>query len=118
MNLDLPQRFRIDRTWSVSQSRGNNTGFIDIANGVPVGSLPDGGHSPYSGYATSIELNHLFNYWAVVQMDIGGYAGRSTTAYAVFFPSEKWFKEWFSAIPTENKPAILAQCAECKTGVE
>lgn len=78
----------------------------------------DAGFHPYSGYATSIELNHWFNYWAVVQIDNGGYDGKSTTAHVVFFPSKKWFKEWFNAIPADKNPKILTKCEECKTGVE
>lgn len=115
MNLSLSQRFRINETWSV----GKSSGFIDISNGVPSGSMPEeAGFYPYSGFATSIELNHHFNYWAVVQLDNGGYDGKSTVAHVVFFPSNTWFKEWLDAIPAKHNPQILAQCVECKTGVE
>lgn len=117
MNLSLPQRIRIDETWTASGSRGRSSGFLDIANGTPTWSHVEGG-SPYSGYAVSIELNHHFNYWSIVQADIGGYSGRDPMAYVVFFPSKRWFDEWFNAIPADRNPKILAQCEQCNTGVE
>lgn len=120
MELSLPSRFRIQNTWSIGSSGGRDSGFIDIQNGMPWRSTgsQDPNFTPYSGYATSIELNPHFNYWAVVETKNGGYSGKDATATVVLFPSKRWFDEWYSAIPQELEPKILLQCAEGKTGVE
>lgn len=114
MKIDLPTRIRIQTTWSVGG--GQAQGWIDLLNDVPLGTseLNISGFSNYRGYATSIELNDYFNFWAIVSFSREGSPRRET--HLILMPSRKWFDEWFSAIPARYEAKIEA-VGEDKTGV-
>ena len=118
MKLDLPTRIRIQTTWRVGGGRGGGSeGFVELLNDVPSGTseLNISGFSNYRGYATSIELNDYFNFWAIVSFSREGSPRREM--HLVLMPNRAWFDEWFKAIPAGYEARIEA-VGEDKTGVK
>lgn len=114
MNIRLPTQIRIESTWQAGHPRSE--GFLDLVNDVPLGTAETNlsSFSNYRGYATSIELNSHFNYWAVVALIMPG-ESRSRT-HLVLMPNRNWFDEWLSGIE-EKLSAIVLVAGEDKTGV-